>query len=264
MQADDVPTAALFRFTLPIPVPSSAIVRTDGVPIYNQRGFPTCTAAATAALLQLAGATVDTQVEEVSIAFLYLAGRLLVTKMSTAAAPILIENQVEGGLPLAASVQALCLYGAISRNKLPHPDDPTLLQKWMDENNHTVESLSKSYADLPGDLRALRLYPSLSSLKASILGGKAIAFAFRIGPVIDKWMQKQFLSRGVPTLPPLDDTGPRLATHACVLVGYDDARDAFLVRNSFGQNWGLFGHYWANYTTVMRHNFSGSEFYALG
>lgn len=43
--------------------------------------------------------------------------------------------------------------------------------------------------------------------------------------------------------------------HAQVLVGYDDAKNAFLVRNSWGKNWGERGYCWIDYNLFNQLSF---------
>ncbi len=42
-----------------------------------------------------------------------------------------------------------------------------------------------------------------------------------------------------------------LGGHAVTLVGYDDKRGSFLVRNSWGPDWGAHGHFWMPYGYVL-------------
>lgn len=42
--------------------------------------------------------------------------------------------------------------------------------------------------------------------------------------------------------------------HCVALVGYDDERKAFLVRNSWGTGWGLNGYFWMPYEYVLNTN----------
>jgi C1A family cysteine protease len=39
--------------------------------------------------------------------------------------------------------------------------------------------------------------------------------------------------------------------HAVVLVGYDDVKQMFLVRNSWGPDWGIAGYFWMAYAYVL-------------
>jgi C1A family cysteine protease len=43
------------------------------------------------------------------------------------------------------------------------------------------------------------------------------------------------------------ETGADTTGHSMVLVGYDDARSAFRLMNSFGPNWGDNGYAWIGY-----------------
>ena len=41
--------------------------------------------------------------------------------------------------------------------------------------------------------------------------------------------------------------------HAMLIVGYDDLKNAFLVRNSWGTGWGIDGHVWIDYNAMMHY-----------
>ena len=43
------------------------------------------------------------------------------------------------------------------------------------------------------------------------------------------------------------DTGAGTVNHAITLIGWDDARGAWLLRNSWGPDWGMDGHMWIKY-----------------
>jgi len=45
--------------------------------------------------------------------------------------------------------------------------------------------------------------------------------------------------------------GPRKSGHAMVIVGYDESRQAFKVRNSWGEYWGDDGYAWIGYETFL-------------
>jgi len=44
----------------------------------------------------------------------------------------------------------------------------------------------------------------------------------------------------------------QLGGHAMLIVGYDDDRQVFIVRNSFGRKWGLQGYCLIPYAYIMR------------
>jgi len=51
--------------------------------------------------------------------------------------------------------------------------------------------------------------------------------------------------KGIVGAPPEGEE--RRGGHAVIAVGYDDAKEAFLVRNSWGEGWGQQGYFWMNY-----------------
>ena len=256
---------SLLRYPLPLSdnglPPCRHLVRTIGVPHFDQGSLPVCTAVAATTLVSLAYASLDRDHPDPAVAFTYLAGQELVERRED----VSIESQLAGGLPLASCVEAVCLSGVVPRASVPTPDDPEALRQWLKTQNTDVAALGRAHAVLPTDFRPLRLFPSEENLKAALIGAKAVAFSFRIGEIIDRWMRSPALQRGSGyRVPPAADVGPRLATHACVIVGFEDAESAFRVRNSFGRNWGIDGDFWVPYGTMMRPSFSAGEFYAIG
>ena len=45
-----------------------------------------------------------------------------------------------------------------------------------------------------------------------------------------------------------------LGGHAVALVGFDDVRQVFIVRNSWGEGWGDRGYFYMPYTVVQDNN----------
>ena len=84
----------------------------------------------------------------------------------------------------------------------------------------------------------------LSAVKGQLAYGRPVIFAMPVGP-------KFSAHRGDSVLSVLD-TGPGLDGHAMVLVGYDDAREAFRLQNSHGRGWGDNGYAWIGYTVWQR------------
>lgn len=86
---------------------------------------------------------------------------------------------------------------------------------------------------------------------AGVNSVKAI-LAFQLRPVI---MRTQ-LDNGIFAFRPGSDLawnfiGPSVGGHAMCIVGFDDTKDAFLVRNSWGIDWGNDGYLWIGYNTFI-------------
>ena len=96
---------------------------------------------------------------------------------------------------------------------------------------------------------------SVSQLKGYLNAGQAIAFGARLGDRFMEWR-----SNGVLSSDTHNYTGIH-ANHAMVLVGYDDLRNAFRVRNSWGTGWGDYGSIWIDYNFFCQ-NFCFAAFVA--
>ncbi|MCL2208482.1 MAG: C1 family peptidase, partial [Fibromonadales bacterium] len=76
------------------------------------------------------------------------------------------------------------------------------------------------------------------NFKGYLAQGRPILFSARIGDRFTKWKDASVIS---------SDTYNDPGGHAMVLVGYDDNKKAFRVRNSWGTNWGDNGSIWVDY-----------------
>ncbi len=88
-----------------------------------------------------------------------------------------------------------------------------------------------------------------TSLKACLAGGLPFVFGFNVFP--------EFESEAVAASGMLPMPGPRdrsIGGHAVLATGFDDAKQCFLVRNSWGADWGLAGYFWMPYAYMTNPN----------
>lgn len=88
-----------------------------------------------------------------------------------------------------------------------------------------------------------RVPQTLTSLKASILGGQPFAFGFT---VFESFESGQVAKDGMVPLPGLDES--ELGGHAVTGVGYDDSEQRFKVANSWTEEWGDGGYCYMPYS----------------
>ncbi len=89
----------------------------------------------------------------------------------------------------------------------------------------------------------------LETMKDTLAAGYLIGFGFEV--------HSNFMTQQMATAGELHRPGPHDPVeggHAVVIVGYDDARKAFKVRNSWGKGWGLKGYFWMDYDYVADPN----------
>lgn len=82
---------------------------------------------------------------------------------------------------------------------------------------------------------------SLLALKSQLAGGDPLLMGIDVYPSFDN-------AQGVATI---TGTGDVRGYHAIVLVGYDDAKHAFRIQNSWGPDWGDQGRAWIDYNTLL-------------
>jgi len=85
----------------------------------------------------------------------------------------------------------------------------------------------------------------LETMKSSLAAGFLVGFGFL---VYSSMMSAEVAKTGILPMP-----APRERLeggHAVALVGYDDAKGMFLVRNSWGTGWGQDGYFWMPYSYV--------------
>ena len=96
---------------------------------------------------------------------------------------------------------------------------------------------------------------NLNEIKTALSKGHPITFGFLVF--------QSFYSNAwnIKTEVMPSPSGNRLGGHAVLLVGYDDSKQAFIVRNSWGTRWGNNGHFMMSYKFTTSSNCS--DFWVL-
>ena len=96
-------------------------------------------------------------------------------------------------------------------------------------------------------VRYNRLSQDLGQMKACLAAGYPFVFGFT---VYESFESQQVASTGnVPM--PNTSTEKVLGGHAVCAVGYDDSKQVFIVRNSWGPGWGLKGYCMMPYAYLL-------------
>ena len=102
-----------------------------------------------------------------------------------------------------------------------------------------------------------RVVRSLSQFKGCLAEGYPFVFGFT---VYKSFESDEVAHTGVVPLPSPDEQV--LGGHAVLAVGYDDANGRFLVRNSWGPDWGMAGYFTMPYPYLTERNLS-SDFWTI-
>lgn len=100
----------------------------------------------------------------------------------------------------------------------------------------------------------LRVANSTTAIKACLAAGFPIAFGFT---VYESFESDAVAKTGKMPMPAKKEKN--LGGHAVLMVGYDDATQCFIVRNSWGLGWGDKGHFYMPYANLA----NASDFWTI-
>ncbi len=162
-----------------------------------------------------------------------------------------IENTVneDSGATIRDTLKAANKYGVLDEKLWPYDISKFAVNPttglWTAAASHKVTSYH-SIAD--GDT---------TTMKAMLASGYLVGFGFN---VYSYFMSQDMATNAVLHLP--TKTESLEGGHAVALCGYDDSKNAFLVRNSWGPNWGLAGYFYMDYAYVAKTSLA-SDFWVI-
>ncbi|HSS60456.1 MAG TPA: C1 family peptidase [Candidatus Limnocylindrales bacterium] len=218
-------------------LPPRADLRRRCPAVYNQGALGSCTANAIAAAIEFERMKQRLSVFVPSRLFIYYNERVIEhTERSDSGA------QIRDGIKTVASIGAC-----------PEPEWPYKIAKFA------TKPPQRAYNDAKLD-RAVSyqsLVQDLNQMKGCLASGYPFVFGFTV--------YQSFESATVARTghAPMPAWGERpIGGHAVMAVGYDDANQWFLVRNSWGKTWGIRGYFTMPYTYLVQPGLS-SDFWTI-
>lgn len=191
-------------------------------PIYNQGELGSCTANAIAAAIQFERR--DQKIDDFipSRLFIYYNERVM-------------EGTIrqDAGAMIRDGVKSVSVVGACSETMWKY-----------DISKFTKKPPISCYKDgVKRKVTAYRRVPrSLNDFKAAIYERNLLIFGFA---VYDSFMSVETANTGIVKVPSKNES--MLGGHAVAAVGWDDSRQSFIVRNSWGASWGELGFFYLPY-----------------
>ena len=139
-----------------------------------------------------------------------------------------------GGTNFEPAFEAIISKGVNSLANVPYTTSVNCSRTTGGYANNKLANYRKIAADAQG--------MTVDNFKSYLNAGRPIAFGAKLGDSFMNW-------KGSGTIRTDTYNGKNMqhAYHAMVLVGYDDERQAFRVRNSWGSSWGDNGSIWVDY-----------------
>ena len=155
-----------------------------------------------------------------------------------------------------------CLHNDVLCN--PYPRIGDLFARALRETSEP--SMGLSFASVERVLReeaaelgcSSRSLPNdAATLREVLRQGSAVVLGYQVNEAIDRFHRSASVCRQAGFLMPSFRERPHaVSSHAVLIVGYDLTSRCFIVRNSWGSQWGVDGHCWLRFQDVEDSRFA--------
>lgn len=208
-------------------LPPATDLRKACPPVYNQGELGSCTANAIAAAIEFDRLKQKLPDFVPSRLFIYYNERVIEGTVS-----------IDSGAMLRDGIKSVASAGAC-----PEPEWPYDIAKF------TRKPTAQCYKDAKLD-RAVSyqsIIQDLNQMKGCLASGNPFIFGFT---VYESFESDQVRQTGHASLPAWGERP--IGGHAVMAVGYDDAKQWFLIRNSWGLEWGMKGYFTLPYSYLIQ------------
>ncbi len=230
----DLPDHRDFRFGSALKrLPTLVDLRAQFPPVYDQGDLGSCTANAVAGLMQFdeekqhaISATMPSRL------FIYYQERVLEGTVNS-----------DSGAQLRDGIKVVVKSGVCPETVWPY-----------DISQFAVQPSPQAYADATQE-KAL-VYMRVSQRLSQVRGCLAAGFPFTFGFAVYESFESQAVAdTGIVPLPAPGEA--LLGGHAVCAAGYDDSQQCFIVRNSWGSQWGDSGYGYMPYAYLLDRDLAG-------
>jgi C1A family cysteine protease len=153
----------------------------------------------------------------------------------------------DGGGQLRDGIKTLATLGCCAESIWLYDESKVFVkpseEAYMEAKNHTITS----YLSLS----------SISDMKHTLAEGFPFCFGFT---VYEGFESPEVASTGILQMPTPEESC--VGGHAVLAVGYNDAEQMFIIRNSWGSDWGLQGYFKMPYQYIVNPNLV-SDFWTI-
>jgi C1A family cysteine protease len=226
----DLPDARDFMYAAPLKTMLSLPAKTDlskKCPIvYQQGNLGSCTANALSAAFEFGKTAQGKKSFMPSRLFLYYNERVLIHTINS-----------DSGAFLRDGIKSLSKQGICPETMWQYVEDKFTQKPAPDCYTKGTDNQILSYHRLDNT--------NINTLKGCLAEGFPFVFGFT---VYDSFVTPAVAKTGIMPMPKSKEKAQ--GGHAVMAVGYDDAKQVFLVRNSWGTNWGKKGYFTMPYAYI--------------
>ena len=249
----DLPDARDHLFSAPqialAALPPSTDLRSACPPVYNQGQIGSCTANAIGAAFEFELAKQSLPDFMPSRLFIYYNERAMEGTTGT-----------DSGAQIRDGVKSVATLGVCAEDEWPYDDTPAASDGTFPPGARDGEKPADTCYKDALDHRATtysRVLQSPDQMRGCLAAGYPFVFGFT---VYASFESQDVARTGVVPMPSPGEAV--VGGHAVLAVGYDDAAQTFLVRNSWGASWGQAGYFTMPYAYLTTRGLS-SDFWTI-
>jgi len=198
--------------------------------VEDQGGLGSCTANALTGALELLERKDKVSFLDFSRLFIYYNERVIGH-----------STKYDSGAMLRDGIKTLAKQGVCSEKKWPYIESRFIMKPNAACYKEALEHQITSYHRIM----------TLDEMRACLAEGFPFVFGFT---VYESFESQQVAKTGVVQMPKPDERV--VGGHAVLAVGYNDAKKRFIVRNSWGDSWGMKGYFTMPYDYLTDRNLS--------
>jgi len=220
-------------------LPTMVDMRKDCPAVYDQSSLGSCTANATAAQCEIEAKQNKKPIYTPSRLFVYYNSRLLEG-----------TTRYDSGASIRDSVKTILQYGYCRETAYPY-----VISKFRSKPSASLYAAAAEHKITTKQYA--RVSQTLTSLKSCLALGNTVNFGFT---VYSSFESDAVAKTGIMPMPKKNERS--LGGHAVLMVGYDDAKQCFIVRNSWSARWGDKGYFYMPYAFAVNSSYA-SDFWTI-